>query len=235
MNKPQYRPRITEWPKDERPRERLIENGPDGLSEAELLAIILRTGQSDFTAVDLARLLLQKYGGLRGLDAQSAASLSQTKGIGLAKAAQIKAALELAKRFAQQKSAMRKKIQCSEDIYRFMYLRMRDLGREEFGVIFLSARNEIITHKILFEGSLTESIVSPREIIHYTLELSAASIIMIHNHPSGDPEPSNEDKTITTKIFQACKYCDITVLDHIIIGKDSYFSFADHNMIRQDF
>lgn len=217
---------------DERPRERLFKYGPETLSEAELLAILLRTGNSGDTAVDMARALLQKFSGLRGLDQQPAQSLSQVKGIGQAKAAQIKAAFELAKRIVQETHAVRDRVRSSDDVYRRVRLQMRDLGREEFWILFLTGRNEIISQKKLFEGSLAESVVSPREIILTAIQQAAASVIMIHNHPSGDPEPSQEDRNITQKIVRACQYCDVSVLDHLIIGRDSYFSFADHGLLQ---
>jgi len=227
----QYSIKIPDWPEDERPRERMLKHGRDALSEAELLAIVLRTGNGKNSAVDLARHILNKYDGLRGLDGQSIEELQSIKGIGLAKAAQIKAALEIAKRLAVQKWRVQDRVKSSEDIYRIVHLRMRDLGREEFRVLFLTARHDILAEKKLFEGSLMESVVSPREIILAAVQQSAASIVLLHNHPSGDPTPSPQDKNVTAKIVEACRYVDIQVLDHIIIGKDSYFSFADYGLI----
>ncbi len=226
-----YRSKIPDWPEDERPRERLMKHGADALSEAELLAIILRTGDGRETAMDLARQLISQFDGLRGLDGQPAEALCQIKGIGMAKAAQVKAALELAKRLAQQKWRVHDRIQCSEDAYKLLHLRMRDLGREEFRVLYLTIRNDLISEKILFQGSLSESVVSPREIILTGIQQSAASIILMHNHPSGDPTPSPEDKNVTEKIVAACRYVDLNVLDHIIIGRDNYFSFSDQGLL----
>ncbi len=227
----QYSIKIPDWPEDERPRERMLKHGTDALSEAELLAIVLRTGNGKNSAVDLARHVLNKYDGLRGVDAQSIEELLSINGIGLAKAAQIKAALELAKRLVAQRWRVQDRITNSEDIYHLIHLRMRDLGREEFRVLFLTGRHELLAEKKLFEGSLMESVVSPREIILTAVQHSAASVVLLHNHPSGDPTPSRQDKNVTEKIVKACQYVDITVLDHIIIGKDSYFSFADQGLI----
>ena len=227
----QYARKIPDWPEDERPRERLLKLGPEVLSEAELLAIILRTGSGDDTSVDLARHLLDQFDGLRGLDRQPAIELCKVNGIGPAKAAQIKAALELSKRLAQEKWQVKARVHCSEDVYRRVHLRMRDLSQEEFRVIYLTARNDIITEVKLFEGSLSESVVSPREVILTAVQNAAASIILLHNHPSGDPLPSREDKNVTQKIRQACKYFDVQLLDHIIIGKEKYFSFADERLL----
>jgi len=223
--------RISDWPEDERPRERLLKYGAETLADAELLAILLRTGNRNMTAVDLARQLLHESSGLRGLDSRAAADLAAIKGIGTAKAAQIKAALEIGKRSAQQSWTAHDRIRCSEDAYRYIHLRLRDLQREEFRVLFLNSRNELLGEKTLFSGSLRESVVSPREIIIHSLQQAAASIILFHNHPSGDPSPSQEDRAITRKITIACRYCDISVLDHIIVGKDSYFSFADQGLM----
>lgn len=228
-----YSTKIRDWPEHERPRERLLHQGPDALSEAELLAILLRTGNGKQTALGLARHLLNQFEGLRGLDSVTIEELEEINGIGLAKAAQIKAAIELAKRLAQQKWRMQDKIASSEDVYNLVHLRMRDLKREEFRVLYLTTRNEVLTEKKLFEGSLTESVVSPREIIITAIQQAAASVILLHNHPSGHPNPSNDDKLVTNKILNACKYVDIAVLDHVIIGRDSYFSFADQGLINK--
>ena len=226
-----YQSKIPDWPSDERPRERMINHGAQALSEAELLAILLRTGSGNRTSVDLARDLLKTYGGIRGLDQLSIEQLNEVKGIGPAKACQLRAAFELAKRLVQQKWRVQESITCSDDVYQFMNLRMRDLGREEFRVLYLTTRNEIIKEKTLFEGSLTESVVSPREIILEAVQAAAANIILLHNHPSGNPNPSQEDRNVTSKITGACKYFDVKVLDHIIIGKDSFFSFADQGLL----
>lgn len=223
--------RITDWPETERPRERLLHLGADALSEAELLAIILRTGAGKSTAVDLARALIIRFNGLRGLDAAPLSSICEIKGIGEVKACQVKATLELAKRFTQQRWTQQERVQCSEDAYQYLHLRLRDLSREVFQVIFLTTRHDIILDKILFEGSLTESVVSPREIIAEALQHAAAALIIVHNHPSGDPHPSVEDRKITEKIIQACRPFDLRVIDHLIIGRDTYFSFADQGMI----
>ena len=205
--------------------------GPDHLSDAELLAILLRTGNAKTTAIDLARHLLSKFDGLRGIDTKSVNELCQIDGIGPAKAAQIKSAFEISKRFNQETSKINDRITNSEDVYKKLKLRMRDSHREEFRVLFLTGRNDIIAHKKIFEGSLTESIVSAREIIREGVNLCAAAVIFLHNHPSGDPSPSMEDRRVTQKLKTACVAADIQVLDHIIIGKDCYYSFADQGIL----
>ncbi len=226
-----YNTKIPDWPQDERPRERMLNHGPEALSEAELLAILLRTGSGRKTSVDLARELLSTFEGLRKLDQQPVSVLCKVKGIGLAKACQIKAALEIAKRLVQQKMSVREQISSSEDAYHYVRLRMRDLNREEFRVVLMTNHNDVIAEKVLFQGSATESVVSARNVVELAIQYSAVKVIIMHNHPSGNPNPSAEDKIATQKIIKACSFFEIHVLDHIIIGKDSYYSFADHGLI----
>ena len=219
--------KISDWPEDERPRERLLNLGPEKLSDVEVLAILLRTGSQEATAIDLARFLLNNFGNFRGLDRKSIPELCEVNGIGEAKAVMIKAALETGKRLLLEKESTKPKISSSEDIYDMVKLHVRDIDREIFKIILLTSRNVIIYEKILFEGSLSESLVSPREIVKESINRSAASIVFVHNHPSGDPMPSSADRRITRKLKLACELVGIRVLDHIIIGKDSYYSFAD--------
>ncbi|MGQ9561252.1 MAG: RadC family protein [Candidatus Oleimicrobiaceae bacterium] len=226
-----YVAKIPEWPEEERPRERLLAHGPERLADAELLAIILRTGSGPATALDLARHLLQECQGFRGLDARSPAELCQEMGIGPAKAAQIKAALEIGKRLYREHSRVRDRVASSADVYEVVRGYMRDLPREVFKVLFLTTRNRLLAEKTIFEGSLTESVVSPREVVHEALSRQAAAVIFVHNHPSGDPSPSQEDRNITKLLKDACQVVGITVLDHLIVGKDSYFSFADEGLL----
>ncbi len=226
-----YSPKIKDWPEDDRPRERLARFGPAALSDAEIMAILLRVGNHDTTALDLARRLLTTYGGFRGLDAVSIPELCQVNGIGPAKAAQIKAALELGKRLFLEKTPERPKVESSEDVYRLVSPHLRDLSHEVFRVLFLTSRNRVLADKVLFTGSLTESIVSPREIVREAVNQTAASVVFVHNHPSGNPEPSEEDKRVTRRLKQACEVVGVEVLDHIIVGEKSYFSFADSGLI----
>ena len=223
--------KIPAWPAEERPRERLLQQGAEELSVAELLAILLRTGSADHTALDVARTLLNQFGDLRGLDRQTTAALTLITGVGPAKACQIKAALELAKRLVQEEWKKTERIHCSDDAFHYVRLRMRDLSREVFRVLFLTSRHDIIEDQEVFKGSLAESVASSREIILAAVRCSAAAVILVHNHPSGEAQPSAEDKQITHKIIEACRYVDIQVLDHIIIGRDSYYSFADEGVL----
>jgi DNA repair protein RadC len=227
----EYSYRIKDWPEDERPRERLLKWGADKLSDAELLAILLRVGGVDDTAIDLARKLLQQFEGFRGLDAKSATELCQLKGIGTAKAAQIKAALEIGKRLTTGDSKEKRKIESSLDVNALLGPYLRNLSREVFKILLLTARNNLISERTIFEGSLTESLVNTREIIKVALNESAACIVFVHNHPSGNPQPSSEDKNITNQLVQACQLVGIKVLDHIIIGSNTYFSFAEAGLL----
>ncbi len=226
-----YTTKITEWPEDERPRERLIKFGADKLSDAEILAILLRVGNKETTAIDLARHILKEFGGFQGIDARSVSELCQVHGIGIAKAAQIKAALELGKRLFLEDVRIKDKVESSDDVYQIVNPHIQNLGREIFKILLLTSRNKIILEKIIFEGSLTESLVSPREIIKEAINHSAASIVFVHNHPSGNPEPSEQDKRVTTQLKNACQVVGINVLDHLIIGKKSFFSFADAGLL----
>jgi DNA repair protein RadC len=223
--------KIKDWPEHERPRERLIKYGADKLQDAELLAIILRTGGVEDTAIDLARILLNKFANFRGLDAKSISELCEINGVGPAKAAQIKAALEIGKRMTSEQVKINRRIDSCEDVYKLVGTYMRDLHREEFKIILLTSRNNLILERTLFEGSLTESIVNAREIVRDALNNSAAGIVFVHNHPSGDPSPSTEDKNITKRLVNACKLVGIKTCDHIIIGKDNYYSFVENGLI----
>jgi DNA repair protein RadC len=222
-----YPSRIKDWPESERPRERLLREGATPLSEAQLIAILLRTGTRRKTAQALAMELLDRFGGLRGLDGQSIEALCTINGMGLAKACQLKAALELAKKLTQQTWARDQRINSSEEVYQYLRLRLRDLPREEFFVLYLTTRHDILDCTSLFKGTLTESLVSPRDIVHGALQRGAAAMILAHNHPSGDPQPSEEDRQVTRKIGGACAYFDLRLIDHLIVGRDGYFSFAD--------
>jgi DNA repair protein RadC len=222
---------IKDWPEQDRPRERLIKFGADKLQDVELLAILLRVGGVEDSAIDLARNLLNRFGGFRGLDSKSISELCEINGIGPAKAAQMKAAIEVGKRMVAEKIKTKEKLESSEDVFRLVGPYMRDLTREEFKIILLSSRNNLILERTLFDGSLSESLVNTREIIKEALNQSAAAIIFVHNHPSGDPSPSTEDKRMTKKLVDACNLVGIRPFDHIIIGKNRYYSFAEHGLM----
>ncbi len=226
-----YTPKIKDWPENDRPRERLVKYGAQSLSDAEILAIILRVGNQELTAIDLARKLIKECNGFRGLDMKSIAELCQVNGIGPAKAAQIKAAIETGKRLFLEDVQNNGKVECSADVHRLLSPYLRDSNREVFKILLLTSRNTIITEKTLFEGSLTESIVSPREVIKEAINQGAAAVVFVHNHPSGNPHPSEEDKRLTRHLKKACELVGVSVLDHIIIGKNGYYSFADSGLL----
>jgi len=191
----------------------------------------LRVGNQESTAIDLARNIIKDFGGFSGLDSKSISELCQVNGIGPAKATQIKAALEIGKRLFREQTKSSDKVEGSDDVFNRVSPQLRNLSREVFKILLLTSRNTIIDEKTIFEGSLTESIVSPREIVKEALNQSAASVVFVHNHPSGDPAPSEEDKRVTRQLKNACEAVGINVLDHIIIGRESYYSFADSGLL----
>jgi DNA repair protein RadC len=223
--------KIPDWPADERPREKLIRFGPENLSDAELLAILLRIGNQNESAIDLGRRLIRELGGIPGIDTRATSELCQIKGVGPAKAAQLKAAFEIGKRLLSQHGQEKKRVSSSQDVYRILSPHLRNRKREVFKVVFLTRRNAIIREETLFEGSLAGSQVNPREIVKRALAESAASVVFAHNHPSGDPDPSPEDFDVTDRLVRACELVNIRVLDHIIIGEDGYYSFADNKRL----
>lgn len=223
--------KIPEWPEDERPREKLIRFGPENLSDAELLAILLRIGRREESAIDLGRRLISEAGGLAGIDGKEVSELCQIKGVGPAKAAQLQAAFEIGKRLLSTGKKGKKRVTSSQDVYQMLSPHLRHRKREVFAVLFLTRRNAIIRQETLFEGSLVASQVDPREVVKRALAESADAVIFIHNHPSGDPSPSAEDRTITDRLVQACGLVNIRVLDHVIIGDHGYYSFADQKAL----
>jgi len=237
----EYREAIKDWPEDERPRERLIKYGAESLSDAQLLAIILRIGDktSGKSAVDLARTLISKFVDFRSMDSLSISELCSAKdinekpikGIGTAKAAQIKAAFEIGKRMLSSGNGLRKGFTCSDDVVNHYIPLMKNLKKEIFKTVLLDSKNKILRDVTISEGSLTASIVHPREVFNPAIKESAAAVILVHNHPSGDPSPSREDVEITQRLVKSSEIVGIRVLDHIIIGDGRHFSFLDKKMI----
>lgn len=229
---------IKKWVKEERPREMLIKSGAQSLPLSKLLAIILRTGREGVNAEELAKRLLNQFGSLRAIDSAPISEICKIPGIGMAKVAQLKAALEIGKRFYMEKAQKTKRIKNVEDAISYVsecygpYL--RDAMKEFFNVILLDIKNKPIYNLELSKGTINASMVDPKEIIREATLRSASSIILIHNHPSGDTEPSVEDLKITDAIINACNLVGIEVLDHIIIGKnqDDYYSFAREGLIK---
>lgn len=225
-----YHTRIRDWPENERPREKLILHGPASLSDAELLAIFIRTGSGEVTAVDIAKKLLIDFNGLHDLSIRSLGELRRMKGIGAAKGTTLLAAFELAKRINRGEPIHKKKIRGACDVFRYYGPVLKDLKKEVFNIILLDSQNQVIIEKTISEGSLDASIVHPREVFKEAITESASALLLIHNHPSGNSNPSNEDRQITKSLVGAGKLMGIAVYDHIIIG-DTYYSFAEHGEI----
>ena len=221
---------IKDWPESDRPREKLIEKGPGSLSNAELLAILLRTGNasSGQTALDHGRALVQQFDqSFRRLAEASIPDLCGVKGIGPAKAAQIQASLEIARRFAAEELKQGQLFRSSTDVFHHYQELLGNLKKEEFHVLLLDAKNRKLKDVRISEGSLTSSLVHPREVFTPVVRESAAAVILIHNHPSGDPAPSQEDLQITRRLRQVGDIMGVHILDHLIIGKGRYVSFVD--------
>jgi DNA repair protein RadC len=235
MKCPQTQKGIHSWPEHERPRELLLSKGPHGLSDAQLLAILLRIGRPDSSAVEVAMDLLSRLEGLRGLANRSLQELCVVPGIGPAKAAQILAAVELGKRALAIPLTAGLRIRQSQDIFQHYYPLLRDLRHEVFKALLLDAKHGLIRDMTVSEGSLTVSIVHPREVFNLAVRESAAAVIFVHNHPSGDPHPSEEDHALTRRLTAAGEILGIRVLDHIVIGDGRYVSFADEGFLSSDF
>jgi DNA repair protein RadC len=224
---------ITQWPVAERPRERLLAQGAEVLTDAQLLAILLRVGRQRFSAVQVGMDILQQFGGIAGLAHCGVDELCAIPGVGEAKAAQLKAALELGKRALASPLSKGMKIASSRDLFEHYHPTLRDLRHEIFKVILLDAKHTIVRDATVSEGSLTLSIVHPREVFTMAVKESAAAVIFLHNHPSGDPTPSQEDRVLTARLVSAGEVLGIRVLDHIVIGDGRYVSFADQGWLSE--
>ena len=224
---------IKDWPEADRPREKLLDKGAQALSETELLAIILRNGNASTgeNAIDHARLLLDRFGGLKGIDDAGVAELERVKGIGPAKVAQVKAALELARRLGNHKWQSGQPLRSSEDVFHHFRDNLEKQKRELFYVVLLDNKNKKLREVKISEGSLTASLVHPREVYNPVIRESAAAVIFVHNHPSGDPAPSPEDIEITRRLKEVGEVMGVRVLDHVVIGHDRFFSFSDKGML----
>lgn len=223
---------IKQWAKDDRPREKLLLKGPESLSDSELLAILIHNGTKEKTAVDLAKEVL-KLGknNLSELGKITLKELMKIKGVGPAKAITIAAALELGRRRQSSEPFTKTAISSSNEIALFLQSRLKDYTREVFGVFFLNRANKLNHFEIISEGGITGTVADPRIILKKALEENAVSIILCHNHPSGSLKPSRADEELTSKIKEAAKYLDISVLDHIIVSDSGYFSFADEGLL----
>jgi DNA repair protein RadC len=223
---------IRNWPRDDRPREKLLTKGPGALTNSELLAILLRTGVAGTSAIDLARQIVEKFGNFRNMSHTDMREWKEIKGLGPAKLAQIMAALEIGRRFREDEALIvKQKIASARDIIEIILPQMRDLKTEVSKVVYLNSDNRIIDINDVALGTVNHAMPIIREIFHSALQKYAAAIICIHNHPSGKTTPSPEDKTFTMELTAAGNLMGIKVLDHIIIGGDSFYSFANDGVL----
>ncbi|WP_029889033.1 RadC family protein [Polycyclovorans algicola] len=217
---------ITDWPADERPRERLLAHGAGALSDAELLAIFLRTGVTGLTAVDLSRHLLQRFGGLRALLTADRGSFCAEKGLGDAKYAQLQAVLEMSRRHLAERLKVGTAIDSPEAIAEYLQAQLRDAEHEIFALVMLDSRHRVLAFEPISHGTINAATVHPREVVKRVLKHNAAAVILAHNHPSGVAEPSPSDRQLTARLSDALKLIDVRVLDHLVIGDGPPYSFA---------
>jgi DNA repair protein RadC len=223
---------IKDWAEDDRPREKLERKGRNTLSDAELIALLINKGTHEESAVDLSKRILALTGNnLNELGKLSIKDLKKIKGIGEAKATTIIAALELGRRRKEEEIKQQKHIQCSKDSFEAFEPVLSDLPNEEFWIILLNRSNKIIALKRISEGGVSGTVVDPKIIFKHAIENLATSVILGHNHPSGNMNPSESDKVLTRKLLEAGKFLGIGVIDHLIIGNNEYYSFADKGMI----
>ncbi|MCG6863462.1 MAG: DNA repair protein RadC [Chromatiaceae bacterium] len=222
---------ITEWPEEERPREKLLARGAQALTDAELLAIFLRTGVSGKSAVDLARDLLAELGGLKGLFSANEKGFLAIKGLGKAKYAQLQAVLALSRRYLEEEIKDRDLLTSPEATRAYLKARLHHHAREVFACVFLDNRHRVIRCEELFLGTIDGASVHPREVVRRALELQAAAVIFAHNHPSGVTEPSQADVRITQRLKDALALIEVRVLDHLIVGEGDATSFAEQGLL----
>jgi DNA repair protein RadC len=222
---------IRDWPESERPREKLLLRGASSLSDAELLAIFLRTGLPGLTAVDMARQLLADFGGLRALMGAGQATFCAAPGLGPAKYAQLQAVLEMSRRYLQEALTRGEALTSSQLTRQYLLLQLRDRPQELFACLFLDAQHRVMVFEVLFYGTIDSASVYPREVLRRCLQFNAAAVIFAHNHPSGVAEPSQADERITDRLVSALALVDIPVLDHFIVGDGELVSFAERGLL----
>lgn len=222
---------ISDWPESERPREKLLRQGAEQLSDAELLAIFLRTGVPGKTAIDLARDLLYRFGGLRSLLQADRQTFCSGRGLGTAKYVQLQASLEISRRHLRESLEKGDALTSPEATRRFLSAHLRDRQREVFACLFLDNRHRVLTYEELFFGTIDGASVHPREVVKRSLALNAAAVILAHNHPSGVAEPSRSDEQITRRLKEALALVDIRLLDHMVVGDGDIASLAERGII----
>lgn len=224
-------PLIKDWPLTERPRERLLQSGPGALTDAELLAILLGRGVPGTSALELARQLLTRFGGMRGVFNAHPGELSTLHGLGPGKSAVLAAARECGCRYMGEKLAPGKVIGSPADSQDFLLARLRDRPHEVFCCLFLDSRHRVLAFEELFRGTIDNTTVYPREVVRQALHRNAAALILAHNHPSGVPEPSDADRLITRRIRDALELVDVRLLDHFVVGDGSCVSLASRGLL----
>ena len=222
---------ITDWPEGERPREKLLSQGPQALSDAELLAIFLRVGVVGKSAVDLARDLLTEFGSLNGIFNASRDALTAVNGMGDSKYVQVQAIFEMARRALTEQMRQRDALTSPQQVRDYLCLKLGGMTREVFVVLFLDAQNRVTAQEELFAGTLTQTSVYPREVVKRALHHNAAAVIFAHNHPSGVAEPSRADELLTKALKDALGLVDVRVLDHFVIAGNVALSFAERGML----
>ncbi|MGO3344333.1 MAG: RadC family protein [Marinomonas sp.] len=222
---------IKHWPEQERPREKLIHQGAEVLTDAELLAIFLRTGTQGISAVELARQVLEQFGGLRALLSASREEFCQGFGLGDAKYTQLQAVLEMSKRHLKEQLKRDTVFSSAEHVRNYLSSQLRHSQREVFAVLFLDSQHRLIRYQELFMGTIDAAAVYPREVVKAALQYNSAAVILAHNHPSGVAEPSQADISITEKIKQALDLVDVRLLDHFVVGDGSPVSLAERGLL----
>lgn len=222
---------MKDLPADARPREKLLSRGAAALADAELLALLLRTGIAGTGVLQLAQSLLDRFGGLAGLLHADVQSLKSIKGLGPAKRAELAAVLEIARRVLAERLAERPGFEQPQAVKDYLRLQLAALDHETFGVMFLDAHHRLLVFETLFRGTLTHTAVHPREVAKRALALNAAAVVLAHNHPSGLAEPSRADELVTRSIRQALQLVEVQVLDHVVVGRDGTVSFAQRGLL----
>lgn len=221
---------VKEWPESEQPREKLVRHGPERLGNEELLAILLRVGVTGQDVVSMSKALLVRYGGLVGLSRAPVSELAAVHGMGPAKAVSIKAALELGRRLLLEAHGERPQIRSPEDVVSILQIEMGLLEQEQLRVVLLNTKNHVLGIPTVYKGSLNTSLIRVAEVFRDAIRENCASIIVVHNHPSGDPTPSPEDVRVTRDLVAAGKLLDIDVLDHLVIGRNRYVSLRQRKL-----
>ena len=222
---------ISHWPEEDRPREKMLSRGASALSDTELLAVFITNGTPSLTAIDVARILLERFGGLRGVLQQPRKKVCEVPGMGSGKFALLQAAVELGKRSAGEKLYRSGPLTSPTQAADFLLRKLRDRRNEVFAVLYLDTRHQVIAYEELFYGSINSAFVHPREVVQNTLAQNAAAIIVAHNHPSGIAEPSPSDCNLTSRLKNALALIDVKLLDHLIIGDGEYVSMSERGMM----